>query len=58
MEQYFKSDDQVECIAVRQDTQGRFYSQLDDIQDTFPCAARFRVDGKIILFLQDEHGQR
>lgn len=58
MEQHFKCGDQVECIDVRQDTQGRFFSQLDDIQDTFPGAARFRVDGKIILFLQDEHGQR
>ncbi|KAG0334736.1 hypothetical protein BG000_008093 [Podila horticola] len=58
MEQYFKCGDQIECIDVRQDTLGRFFSQLDDIQDTFPGTARFRVDGKNILFLQDEYGQR
>ncbi|KAF9305218.1 hypothetical protein BGZ74_010997 [Mortierella antarctica] len=58
MGQYFKCGDQIECIDVRQDAHGQFFSQLDDIQDIFHGAARFRVDGKTILFLQDEHGQR
>lgn len=51
MEQYFICDGQVECIPVRQDSQGNYYNQMDDIQDIFPKAARFQVDGKNILFL-------
>ncbi|KAF9205747.1 hypothetical protein BGZ59_000293 [Podila verticillata] len=58
MEQQFECGDHLECIEVRQDAQGRYYSQLNDIQDAFPGAARFRVEGKGILFLENDHGQR
>lgn len=58
MEQQFECGDHSECIEVRQDAQGRYYSQLNDIQDAFPGAARFRVEGKGILFLEDDNGQR
>lgn len=58
MEQQFECGDHLECIEVRQDAQGRYYSQLNDIQDAFPGAARFRVEGKGILFLEDDNGQR
>lgn len=58
MEQYFILGDQVECIDVRQDSQGQYYNQLNDVQDLFPTASCFRVDGKNILFLEDEHGLR
>ncbi|KAG0020314.1 hypothetical protein BGZ82_011636 [Podila clonocystis] len=58
MEQLFECGDHSECIEVRQDAQGRYYSQLNDIQDAFPGAARFRIEGKGILFLEDDSGQR
>jgi hypothetical protein len=58
MEQYFECDGQVESIPVRQDSQGNYYSQMDDIQYVFQRAARFRVDGKNILFVNDDNGQR
>ncbi|KAF9286685.1 hypothetical protein BGZ74_001253, partial [Mortierella antarctica] len=57
-QQQFECGDHSECIEVRRDAQGRYYSQLNDIQDAFPGAARFRIEGKGILFLEDESGQR
>ncbi|KAG0359348.1 hypothetical protein BG005_000958 [Podila minutissima] len=58
MEQHFRSGDHVERIDVRQDSQGHYFTQLDDIKDVFPQATRFRVDGKGILFLLDAQGKR
>lgn len=57
-QQQFECGNHSECIEVRRDAQGRYYSQLNDIQDAFPGAARFRIEGKGILFLEDESGQR
>ncbi|KAF9313561.1 hypothetical protein BG003_005066 [Podila horticola] len=58
MEQQFECGDHSERIEVRKDAQGRYYSQLNDIQDAFPGASRFRIEGKGILFLEDDNGQR
>ncbi|KAF9187481.1 hypothetical protein BGZ51_001265 [Haplosporangium sp. Z 767] len=56
--QRFQFGDEVELIAVRQDATGKYYSQMDDIQDAFPNASRFKVNGIAILFLQDERKNR
>ncbi|KAF9213394.1 hypothetical protein BGZ59_005444 [Podila verticillata] len=58
MEQTFRCDYQEESLDVRVDTQGQYFSQLDDIQDFFPGATRFRVDGRRIHFLQDRNGRQ
>ncbi|KAI9242261.1 MAG: hypothetical protein BYD32DRAFT_254622 [Podila humilis] len=58
MEQTFRCDYQEESLDVRVDTQGQYFSQLDDIQDFFPGATRFRVDGRRIHFLQDRIGRQ
>ncbi|KAF9187493.1 hypothetical protein BGZ51_001277 [Haplosporangium sp. Z 767] len=56
--QRFQFGNEVESIAVRQDATGKYYSQMDDIQDVFPNASRFKVNGIAILFLQDKNGKR
>ncbi|KAG0247124.1 hypothetical protein BG011_001978, partial [Mortierella polycephala] len=55
--QRFQLGNEVESIAVRQDATGKYYSQMDDIQEAFPKASRFKVNGIAILFLQDENGK-
>jgi hypothetical protein len=56
--QKFRLGFQVESIAVRQGANGKYYSELTDIQDTFPNASRFKVDGVTLIYLQDENGRR
>jgi len=58
MEQTFRCDNQEESLDVRVDTQGQYFSQLDDIQDFFPGATHFRVDGRGIFFLKDRNGRQ
>ncbi|KAI1316794.1 hypothetical protein EDD11_009460 [Mortierella claussenii] len=58
-EQRFQFGHEVETMAVRHDVHGQYYySQLDDIQDLFPEAMRFKVNGTYILFLHDPSGKR
>lgn len=56
--QRFRHGDLIESLALRTDANGVLYSQLSDIQDFFPGAARFKVDGVNLLFLEDDNGQR
>ncbi|KAF9079530.1 hypothetical protein BGX23_003818 [Mortierella sp. AD031] len=56
--QSFRLDGKVKRIAVRQATDGSFYSHLTDIREDFPEAARFQLDGTTLLFLEDEKGMR
>ncbi|KAF9087006.1 hypothetical protein BGX29_001099 [Mortierella sp. GBA35] len=57
--QRFRHGDIVESLAVRRDkTTGEHFSQLIDIQETFPDAVRFKVNGVVINFLEDENEQR
>ncbi|KAF9139766.1 hypothetical protein BG015_001911 [Linnemannia schmuckeri] len=57
--QQFRYGTTIESLAVQKDgVTGKFYSRLIDIQETFPGASRFKVDGVIINFLVDENEQR
>ncbi|KAF9134669.1 hypothetical protein BGW39_006258 [Mortierella sp. 14UC] len=57
--QQFRHGDIVESLAVRKDKiTGQFYSRLVDIQETFPDALRFKVNGVVLNFLEDENEQR
>ncbi|KAG0063013.1 hypothetical protein BGZ89_010222 [Linnemannia elongata] len=56
--QRFRHGDLVESLALRTDTNGVLYSQLSDIQDFFPGAARFKIGNVNLLFLEDDSGQR
>ncbi|KAH7059989.1 hypothetical protein BKA57DRAFT_446102 [Linnemannia elongata] len=56
--QKFRLGNRVVSIAVRQAADGTYYSELTDIQDTFPIASKFKIDGITLLWLQDEQGQR
>lgn len=56
--QRFRHGDLVESLALRTDANGVLYSQISDIQDFFPGATRFKVDGVNLLFLEDDNGQR
>jgi len=56
--QRFRLGDVVESLALRTDASGTMYSQLSDIEDYFPGAIRFKVDGVNLLFLEDEYGNR
>ncbi|KFH72167.1 hypothetical protein MVEG_02458 [Podila verticillata NRRL 6337] len=60
MEQIFRCGEREEPLEVRPPEAqcNQWYNQLDDIQDAFPGAHRFRVGGRGILFLQDENGKR
>ncbi|KAG0061498.1 hypothetical protein BGZ89_011398 [Linnemannia elongata] len=57
--QKFRYGTTIESLAVQRDKiTGVFYSRLNDIQETFPGASRFKVDGVIINFLVNEHELR
>lgn len=56
--QRFRHGNLVESLALRTDTNGVLYSQLSDIQDFFPGAARFKIGNVNLLFLEDDSGQR
>ncbi|KAG0080402.1 hypothetical protein BGZ90_012481 [Linnemannia elongata] len=57
--QRFRYGTTIESLAVQRDKiTGVFYSRLNDIQETFPGASRFKVDGVIINFLVNEHELR
>ncbi|KAF9904218.1 hypothetical protein EC991_002921 [Linnemannia zychae] len=57
--QRFRCGDLIESLALRTDANtGNLYSDISDIQDIFPGAVRFKIDGVHLLFLQDVHGQR
>lgn len=58
LHQRFRLDDVVECLAVCQGKDGLLYSRLDDIQETFPGAIRFKLGKVTINFLTDENGNR
>ncbi|KAG0253101.1 hypothetical protein BGZ95_006409, partial [Linnemannia exigua] len=57
--QRFRQGDAEELLAVRKDkTTGELYSLVIDIQETFPDALRFKVNGVVLNFLVDENEQR
>lgn len=56
--QRFRLGDIVEPLAVSQDYDDPPYSQLDDIQETFPSATRFKLDGVTLNFLADKSGKK
>ncbi|KAF9900735.1 hypothetical protein EC991_006927 [Linnemannia zychae] len=51
--QRFRLGNEIECLAVREDDESPPYSRLDDIQETFPDAKRFKVNGVTLNFLTD-----
>jgi hypothetical protein len=55
--QRFRLGDMVETLAVCQDGDGLPYSQLTDIQETFPGAIRFKR-GVTLNFLEDENKKK
>lgn len=57
-QQFRVGDDLVETLAVCQDGDDPPYSRLDDIQETFPGAIRFKLDGVTLNFLTDEDGKK
>lgn len=57
--QQFRCNNETAVLAVRRDpSTGESYSDIEDIQDEFPGASKFLVDGVSILFLQDPNGRR
>ncbi|KAF9132307.1 hypothetical protein BGW39_000413 [Mortierella sp. 14UC] len=56
--QLFRQGDLVLSLAVRQDDDGPPYSQLSDIQETFPRATLFKLDEVILNFLEDENRKK
>ncbi|OAQ36831.1 hypothetical protein K457DRAFT_131966 [Linnemannia elongata AG-77] len=56
--QRFRQGDKVDLLAVRKDKNtGELYSRLTDIQNTFPSAQRFKVNGVTLNFLEDDNEQ-
>ncbi|KAF9122851.1 hypothetical protein BGW39_009460 [Mortierella sp. 14UC] len=55
--QCFQHGDLVETLDVRQDEDGPPYSRLDDIEETFSGAVRFKLEGRTLNFLLDEKGK-
>ncbi|KAG0268137.1 hypothetical protein BGZ95_002597, partial [Linnemannia exigua] len=53
--QRFRLGDIVLSLAVRQNGNDSPYSQLTDIQETFPGAALFKLNEVILNFVEDEH---
>lgn len=56
--QRFRWHNIVEVIEVRKDASGQYYSDIEDVQDLFDGASRFKINGISILFLRDETGKR
>ncbi|KAF9335806.1 hypothetical protein BGZ91_010348 [Linnemannia elongata] len=57
--QRFRHGDIIELLAMRKDRiTGEHYSQVIDIQETFTDAVRFKVNGVVLNFLEDDNGQR
>ncbi|KAF9131522.1 hypothetical protein BGW39_001698 [Mortierella sp. 14UC] len=56
--QLFRLGNDIESLALRMDANGTPYNQMTDIQDIFPGALRFKVNGNSILFLENQQGQR
>ncbi|KAK5828972.1 hypothetical protein F5H01DRAFT_12239 [Linnemannia elongata] len=57
--QRFRHGDIIESLAVRKDRiTGEHYSRVIDIQETFPGATRFKVNGIVLNFLEDENEKR
>lgn len=57
--QRFRHGDIIESLAVRKDKiTGEHYSRVIDIQETFSGAVRFKVNGIVLNFLEDENEQR
>ncbi|KAK3845714.1 MAG: hypothetical protein J3R72DRAFT_520880 [Linnemannia gamsii] len=57
--QRFRQGDTEELLAVRKDkTTGELYSLVIDIQETFPDALRFKVNGVVLNYLVDKDEQR
>ncbi|KAG9072886.1 hypothetical protein KI688_000667 [Linnemannia hyalina] len=57
--QRFRHADIIESLAVRKDKiTGEYYSRVIDIQETFPGAVRFKVNGVVLNFLEDENELR
>ncbi|KAK5828942.1 hypothetical protein F5H01DRAFT_408423 [Linnemannia elongata] len=57
--QQFRHGDIIESLAMRKDRiTGEHYSQVIDIQETFTDAVRFKVNGVVLNFLEDDNGQR
>ncbi|KAF9343287.1 hypothetical protein BGX26_005971, partial [Mortierella sp. AD094] len=54
--QRFRSGEEIWPLAVQQGPGGKFYTPLDDIQDVFPGATRFTVNGTVVFPLKDEDG--
>ncbi|KAG0270949.1 hypothetical protein BGZ95_001323, partial [Linnemannia exigua] len=55
LHQQFRLGDEYECLAVCQDDDGTPYCQLTDIQETFPNATRFKLNGVTLNFLEDKN---
>ena len=58
LHQRFRLGDVIECLAVCQDKDGPPYSRLDDVQETFPSAIRFKLGKITINFLTDDNGNK
>ncbi|KAF9138704.1 hypothetical protein BGX30_008830, partial [Mortierella sp. GBA39] len=57
--QRFRHGDIIESLAMRKDKiTGEHYSRVIDIQETFPGAVRFKVNGVVLNFLEDENELR
>ncbi|KAF9347046.1 hypothetical protein BGX26_001442 [Mortierella sp. AD094] len=56
--QRFRSGEEIWSLAVQQSPDGKLYTPLDDIQDVFPGATRFTVNGTVVFPLKDENGNR
>ncbi|KAF9563264.1 hypothetical protein EC968_004961 [Mortierella alpina] len=56
--QRFRWRNIVEVIEVHRDASGQHYSHIEDVQDLFEGACRFKINGISILFLRDETGKR
>ncbi|KAG0270735.1 hypothetical protein BGZ95_001589 [Linnemannia exigua] len=56
--QRFRLGDEIEHLAVCQDDDGPPFSQLTDVQETFPNAVRFKLNGVTLNFLEDENRKK
>ncbi|KAF9280449.1 hypothetical protein BGZ88_012173 [Linnemannia elongata] len=56
--QRFRQGEKEESLAVRKDKHtGDLYSRITDIQRTFPDVSRFKVNGVVLNFLEDDNEQ-
>ncbi|KAF9131525.1 hypothetical protein BGW39_001701 [Mortierella sp. 14UC] len=55
--QQFRLGNDIQSLDLRRDADGTHYSEMDDIQDIFPGASRFKINGSTLSFSKTSMGR-